>query len=295
MTDAYAQAIRETAASVPTVRLGTVLSNLSSPEQTVVKLDSDQSQTPITAISACGILPTGTRVAMMAYPPRGLLIVGRLDGEAAYKQLFLNNGGDASPTSTNHEFQIGATNAGNLIMDNNEIEARNNGVISSLFLNNDGTTAAGGNVFIGNSGGAGLVVPNLRATQALDTTGFSGLASTSFIQIGTIGFTFNYPPSGVVVIHYSCNHAGNTTAGQRVLLSPKVTDTNAGGTARFNPSEIAAIDIASATASLNSGGGRSVLVSPVPTSGVGFVQMYARVSGGTGFANNMVVIVQPST
>lgn len=45
---------------------------------------------------------------------------------------------DASPTSTNHAFQIGSTSGDNLIADINEIMARSNGVASPLYLNNEG-------------------------------------------------------------------------------------------------------------------------------------------------------------
>jgi hypothetical protein len=46
--------------------------------------------------------------------------------------------GDASLSSTTHGFQIGADDGSNLIMDNNEIMARNNGAAATLMLNADG-------------------------------------------------------------------------------------------------------------------------------------------------------------
>ncbi len=52
-------------------------------------------------------------------------------------------GGDASLSSTNHGFQIGPSNGVNLIIDQNEIMARDNGAPSSLFVQNEG-----GDVFI---------------------------------------------------------------------------------------------------------------------------------------------------
>lgn len=45
---------------------------------------------------------------------------------------------DAGLTSTEHAFQIGLTSGPNIIMDNNEIMARDNGAASGLYLNADG-------------------------------------------------------------------------------------------------------------------------------------------------------------
>lgn len=52
----------------------------------------------------------------------------------------LSSTSDASLSSSDHAFQIGASTGTNLIIDNNEIIARNNGVASTLFLNFDGGT-----------------------------------------------------------------------------------------------------------------------------------------------------------
>ncbi|MGW6738668.1 hypothetical protein [Streptomyces sp. NPDC055013] len=66
---------------------------------------------------------------------------------AGSQQISLNNTTDASLSSSGHAFQIGPTSGINLIADNNEIMARNNGSASTLSLNADG-----GNVSIGASG-----------------------------------------------------------------------------------------------------------------------------------------------
>lgn len=58
----------------------------------------------------------------------------------------LSSTNDASPSSTDHAFQIGPTSGVNLIIDNNEIMARNGGAENGLGLNLDG-----GNVGIGNA------------------------------------------------------------------------------------------------------------------------------------------------
>lgn len=63
--------------------------------------------------------------------------------------LRLTSGGDASLSSTNHPLQIGSTGGLNLIIDNNEIMARNNGAASTLNLNIEGgNTSIGGGVSV---------------------------------------------------------------------------------------------------------------------------------------------------
>ena len=54
--------------------------------------------------------------------------------------------GDAAANSTTHAFQIGATNSTNVIMDTNELMARNNGSVAEMHINPDGS-----NVTIGNN------------------------------------------------------------------------------------------------------------------------------------------------
>lgn len=79
-------------------------------------------------------------------------LTGNLDitGDATFSgtltgpMLRLTSTTDASLASTGHAFQIGPSNAANIIADSNEIMARNNGATSTLFLNNDG-----GNVSLG--------------------------------------------------------------------------------------------------------------------------------------------------
>ena len=46
--------------------------------------------------------------------------------------------GDASLSSTTHGFQVGSTSGTNIIVDGNEIMARNNGAVSGLYLQNEG-------------------------------------------------------------------------------------------------------------------------------------------------------------
>jgi hypothetical protein len=65
-----------------------------------------------------------------------------------FDKLRLTNGSDASLTSTDHAFQVGASSGQNLVIDNNEIVSRSNGTASTLYLQNDG-----GDVRLGSNGG----------------------------------------------------------------------------------------------------------------------------------------------
>lgn len=70
----------------------------------------------------------------------------RVDVKPTFDKLRLTGTGDASLSSTNHAFQIGPDNGGNIIIDGNEIMSRNNGGTDHLGLNWEG-----GNVGLGNS------------------------------------------------------------------------------------------------------------------------------------------------
>lgn len=193
VSDPYAQAIIEVKGSVPVIRTGTVTSDLADSISTYVVLDNDPTATPVRALSAAGVFEQTTRVAMLAYPPRGLIIIGRLDGDAAFERLRLTATDDVSLTSTLHALQIGPTTGANLAMDNNEIQARSNGAAAGLFLNNDGglvgigTGAATGNVQIGPTATAHVNM-NFNQIWALNGAAASDLflnfSSAGDVQIG---------------------------------------------------------------------------------------------------------------
>ena len=88
--------------------------------------------------------------------------------------------GDASIGSTTHAFQAGTTSSTNIIIDNNEIMARNNGATSALNLNPDGNT-----VTFHSNGNSSQIADNGNATFAGDLTISGGditLGGTGRIQ-----------------------------------------------------------------------------------------------------------------
>lgn len=100
-------------------------------------------------------------------------------------RLRLSSTSDASQVSTGHALQIGPDTGVNLIMDNNEIQARNNGAVSTLGIN-----AEGGSVTIGNVPAAGIQTiwtnPSPNASFAPQTVTLSK-AITNFDYIMAIG------------------------------------------------------------------------------------------------------------
>lgn len=106
----------------------------------------------------------------------GLVGIGSTIPQA---QLHVAMGLDASAAS-NGFLQLGPTAAANLVLDNNEILARDNGAVSTLFLGRDGSM-----VQIGNS----TLTPGTKlyvtSGSALDLTD----ANSGFMVLGSVGST----------------------------------------------------------------------------------------------------------
>jgi hypothetical protein len=96
---------------------------------------------------------------------------------------------DITTSSTTHAFQIGADAALNMRIDNNEIQALNNGAVSALNLNN-----GGGTVNIGAVGGSNLVVNGglslAQQRNALVVSGYNS-ASGSFAHASKVIMSAN--------------------------------------------------------------------------------------------------------
>lgn len=75
--------LKDLASDIVTVRTGTVVSDYESMSQTLVTLDNDPEQASVQAMALNGALPSGARVLLIAYPPRGLVIVGTMAQVAA--------------------------------------------------------------------------------------------------------------------------------------------------------------------------------------------------------------------
>lgn len=103
---------------------------------------------------------------------------------------------DATPSSTDHPLQIGPTSGQNLIIDNNEIMARNGGAENGLGLNLDG-----GNVGIGNNQSIVTIPGRINSThyawaQSAGKYSFGSVAGadSSTVTISFPGGRFTQPP-----------------------------------------------------------------------------------------------------
>lgn len=79
--DQIARALQAQASTTINVRTGTALSGTNRATGVVtVQLDNDPNGTPVSAISVAGLVQIGARVLMLAYPPRGLVVLGQIGG-----------------------------------------------------------------------------------------------------------------------------------------------------------------------------------------------------------------------
>lgn len=127
--------------------------------------------------------------------------------EISMATIKLTSTGDAALASTTHALQIGPTASLNLIADQNEIMARNNGAAATLYLNADGGAVAVGadltvgGIIGGDGGGVTDIATRVASTPVSFTAGTtSGTTSrdlATWTNIGTASesrvwmFSFN--------------------------------------------------------------------------------------------------------
>ena len=87
---------------------------------------------------------------------------------AAFTTVRISSTTDASVTSTGHGFQVGNTAGSNIIIDTNEVMARNNGAVNGLHLNADG-----GDVTINNNLASKITFNSGSITATGDVTAYS--------------------------------------------------------------------------------------------------------------------------
>jgi hypothetical protein len=80
---------------------------------------------------------------------------------------------DVTLSSTDHAFQIGASNAANLAVDANEIQARSNGAAATLGINQDG-----GNIGLGDATSSTTVAGSLNVSGTLSAGSYSATGAT---------------------------------------------------------------------------------------------------------------------
>ena len=141
-------------------------------------------------------------------------------GDISSATIRLSSTTDASVSSTAHAFQAGATNSTNVIIDNNEIMARNNGAVSGLHVNPDG-----GNITFNNSVSDKVIIGSGNVTASGNISASGNLISNE-IKINTIQ---SHDSVGVVELKgdnvgsvlkiHSTNDIGNRVVGLEMSAS----------------------------------------------------------------------------
>jgi hypothetical protein len=155
---------------------------------------------------------------------------------------------DASLSSTGHGLQVGLTNGTNIIVDGNEIMARNNGAANSILLNNDGgnvSVGTGGITTSGNiradSGGAdgGLVMRTWTGGSSWTSLATNGMTGSEYILLsqgaGTLigaggGDIEIRPGTNSVTNQLKVSSTGAHTLGGNLILSGDFTSTGLNAT-----------------------------------------------------------------
>ena len=112
-----------------------------------------------------------------------------VNGTITSEYVRIDGLGDASLSSTTHAFQVGPTSGQNIIIDQNEIMGRNNGAISTLYLQNDGGDLYVGGRFVANNTVTnatqldGVVAANYARTDVADV--FNSTIQTTALGVGT--------------------------------------------------------------------------------------------------------------
>ena len=97
---------------------------------------------------------------------------------ATFDKVRITSTSDATASSTGHGFQVGTDGGQNIIMDTNEVFARNNGLVSGLHLNADG-----GEVTINNNLSDKVTFSSGGITATGDITAFSDDSLKTNVQV----------------------------------------------------------------------------------------------------------------
>ena len=142
---------------------------------------------------------------------------------------------DASVSSTGHAFQAGATNSTNVIIDNNEIMARNNSALSDLHLNPDG-----GNITFNNSVSDKVIIGSGHITASGNISSSGDINSSRYLaneQLAlnnvngaiTLGYDNTYPinigkSTNPIGIYGNITSSGNISSSGNNYASAYYTD-----------------------------------------------------------------------
>jgi hypothetical protein len=163
----------------------------------VAKVDGLGTITGVTLAATAGITAATTITATGTITGGAVTTAGTVTGGSVVSSADLTGStgrltavAAVTLAGTTHALQIGATASSNLAFDTGRVQARNNGVVAALGINN-----LGGAVAIGAAGSAVTMPGTLAVTGSLDTartrlSGASvGAAASGFTENGTAGDT----------------------------------------------------------------------------------------------------------
>jgi len=127
-----------------------------------------------------------------------------VNGSLTPDTLRITGNNDLSLSSTDHPFQIGPTSGANMVIDPNEMEARNNGAAAALAINNDGgLVAVGPGGFVTRNGklssnyASGAVAPTFgtpgdvfAARNSTDGVYYFGESSSTYLYFDGAKYRF---------------------------------------------------------------------------------------------------------
>jgi hypothetical protein len=165
---------------------------------------------------------------------RALIASPTFTGTVTSPLIRLTDITDASLTSTGHAFQIGSSSGSNLIIDSNEIMARNNGAASGITINNDG-----GNVGLGAStstvnvpGTASIVTLSVTGDTTIGNASADSLTSNAASWTFVNATTFNIPASSTALSITSSGGYGLAIGGLNSASNPALFTPIYAGTAQ---------------------------------------------------------------
>lgn len=152
---------------------------------------------------------------------RALIASPTFTGTVTSPVIRLTDTTDASLTSTGHAFQIGASSGLNLIIDNNEIMARNNGSTAGIGLNIDG-----GGVTLGSSNSS-VTIAGTATVGTLSVTGNTTIGDASGDSVTANSAAWSFPNAPTFTIPAgSTGFNLKTSSGYGVSLGGLVSDSN---------------------------------------------------------------------
>lgn len=302
------RSIGTVASRLISIRAATVTGDFSPASKVPVAFDG-AGDVSVMCRSLAGTFPSGSRVSVLCFPPSGQVILGAiatgryegahgdLDPTPYFQRLRLLSTADVELAGTQgHAFQIGSVFNENLAMDTNEIEARDGGLPSTLYLNSDGGEVE---LFKNDPGfiwnlivNGGISSPGCMRPKHDFVLGSLTTTSTSYVVNPTGGagpavIAIPSPPSGTLQI--TITGRLSNTAAQRTVLSARVEESGGGIVYSSESDSRSAINDGTGTVTVS----RTYLVTGV-TSSVGVdVTTYFKVTGGTGTFRELELVVTP--